>query len=224
MATGSHSTAPFAQIGGRALRLGPRGRWLGAALALAIAAAAAIVLLTNGGGAAHRQAPAGSQRYGQIPSWIPKTAQPSDRIVAATTAHPVLAAVEGDTVHARLAAGSGYVTAVGPSVPSWVQNYAHNGQWTSSSVAPSTFTLTIAQPTGAIPLKAADFSILTSGGQIVHPAVTLTGGKPLPAAVRPGRPLILTLKAKLPEGEGALRWGPGGRRVLVAWIYTLELD
>jgi hypothetical protein len=224
MATGSHSTAPFAQIGGRAFGLGPRGRRLGAALAVAIAVAATIVLLLDGS-AAHRHAPAvASQRYGQIPSWIPKTAQPSDRIVSASAAHPVLAAVEGDTVRARLAAGSGYATLVGPAVPGWAQNYAHDGHWTASSLAPSTFTLTFAQPRGTIPLKAADFSILTSGGQIVHPAVTLSGGSPLPAAVHPGRPLILTLKAKLPEGEGALRWGPGGRRVLVAWMYTLELD
>jgi hypothetical protein len=196
-------------------------------LALVIAAAAVVLLLPGGGGSTHHRrtvAAAAGQKYGRIPSWIPKATQPSDRIVSATTAHPVLAAVEGDTVRADTGAGSGYVTAVGPSVPGWVENYAHNGQWTSSSLAPSTFTLTVAQPKGTIPLKAADFSILTSGGQIVHPAVTLAGGGALPSTVAAGRPLNLTLRAKLPEGEGALRWGPGGKRVLVAWIYALELD
>jgi hypothetical protein len=222
MATSSRNRAPFAHVGGRAFGPGPRGRLLAAVIALAVAAAAGVLLL-SGGGPAHPRAAAG-QRYGQIPSWLPKATQPSDRIVAATAAHPVLAAVEGDTVRARLTAGSGYVTAVGPTVPNWVQSYAHNGQWTSASLAPSTFTLTIAQPAGAIPLKAADFSILTSGGQIVHPAVTLAGGGALPATIATGRPLNLTLRAKLPEGEGALRWGPGGKRVLVAWMYTLELD
>jgi hypothetical protein len=224
MATDSENTAPFAQIGGRAFGPGPRARWLAALAAFAVAAAAIVVILTAGGGGSHPHSTAASLKYGQIPSWIPKQAQPSDRIVAATAARPVLAAVEGDTVLARLTAGSGYVTAVGPSVPNWVQNYAHSGHWTSASLAPSTFTVTLAQPKGAIPLRAADFSILTSAGQIVHPAVTLSGGGALPARVHAGKPLSLTLNAKLPEGEGALRWGPGGKRVLVARMYTLELD
>jgi hypothetical protein len=222
MATDNENTAPFAQIGGRAFGPGPRARLLAALAAFAVAAAAIVVIVTGGGSHPHRSA--ASLKYGQIPSWIPKQAQPSDRIVAATAARPVLAAVEGDTVLARLTAGSGYVTAVGPSVPNWVQNYAHSGHWTSASLAPSTFTVTLAQPQGAIPLRAADFSILTSAGEIVHPAVTLSGGGALPATAQAGKPLSLTLNAKLPEGEGALRWGPGGRRVLVAWMYTLELD
>jgi hypothetical protein len=224
MATDNENTAPLAQIGGRAFGPGPRARLLAALAACAVAVAAIVVILTAGGGGSHPHSTAGSLKYGQIPSWIPKQAQPSDRIVAATAARPVLAAVEGDTVLARLTAGSGYVTAVGPSVPNWVQNYAHSGHWTSASLAPSTFTVTLAEPKGAIPLTAADFSILTSAGQIVHPAVTLSGGRALPATVRAGKPLSLTLNAKLPEGEGALRWGPGGRRVLIAWMYTLELD
>jgi hypothetical protein len=223
MATDNENTAPFAQIGGRAFGPGPRARLLAALAAFAVAAAAIVVIVTGGGGGSHPHRSAASLKYGQIPSWIPKQAQPSDRIVAATAARPVLAAVEGDTVLARLTAGSGYVTAVGPSVPNWVQNYAHSGHWTSASLAPSTFTVTLAQPQGAIPLRAADFSILTSAGEIVHPAVTLSGGGALPATAQAGKPLSLTLNAKLPEG-GALRWGPGGRRVLVAWMYTLELD
>jgi hypothetical protein len=224
MASDSENTALFAQVGGRAFGPDPRARLLAALAAFAVAAAAIVVILTSGAGGSHPHNAAASLKYGQIPSWIPKQAQPSDRIVSATAAHPVLAAVEGDTVLARLKAGSGYVTAVGPSVPSWVQSYAHSGHWTAASLAPSTFSVTIAQPKGAIRLRAADFSILTSGGQIVHPAVTLSGGGSLPATLPAGRPVNLTLKAKLPEGEGALRWGPGGKRVLVAWMYTLELD
>ena len=119
MATDNGNTAPFARIGGRAFGPGPRARLLAALAAFAVAAAAIVVILTSGGGS-HPHNAAASLKYGQIPSWIPQQAQPSDRIVSATAAHPVLAAVEGDTVLARLQAGSGYVTAVGPSVPSWV--------------------------------------------------------------------------------------------------------
>jgi hypothetical protein len=195
-----------------------------ATLAVLVGAAIVVAVITATGGGRSQHRHTAALGYGRIPSWIPQQTQPSDRIVSATAAKPVLAAVEGDTVMAHLQAGSGYVTAVGPSVPAWAQNAAHAGHWTSSSLAPSTFTLTFAQPKGAIPLRAADFSILTAGGQIVHPAVTLNGGAALPRTVQPGRPLNLTLRAKLPEGEGALRWGPNGRRVLVAWMYTLELD
>jgi hypothetical protein len=225
MTTGSESTAPFAQIGGRAFGPGPQRRLLTAALvALVVIAAAVVVLLATSGGRSHPHSTAASLKYGKIPDWIPAQKQPSDRIVSATAAHPVLAAAEGDTVFAHLRAGSAYVTGVGPSIPNWAQNYAHSGSWTASSLVPSTFTLTLAQPAGTVPLRASEFSILTSAGQIVHPAVTLSGGGALPATVQTGKPLNLTLKAKLPEGEGALRWAPEGNRVLVAWMYELELD
>jgi hypothetical protein len=226
MATGSENTALFAHFGGRAFGPGPRRRFVTAAVAVVVVAAAtvAVLLITGGGNSSHASNAAASLKYGKIPSWIPQQKAPSDRIVGATAAHPVLAAAEGDTVNAHLRAGTAYVTGVGPSVPNWVQNYAHEGRWTAASLAPSTFTFTIAQPKGAVPLKASAFSILTEAGQIVHPSVTMSGGQPLPATVEAGKPLNLTLKAKLPEGEGALRWAPEGNRVLVAWMYELELD
>jgi hypothetical protein len=224
MATGGEDIAPLAQFGGRAFGPGPRRRFLiGALVAVVVAAAAVVTVVATGGSSQPRNA-AASLRYGQIPDWIPRQRAPSDRIVSATGAHPVLAANEGDTVLARVPTGSAYVTGVGPSVPQWVQNYAHNNQWTAGSLAPSTFMFTIAEPRGTVPLRAADFSILTSVGQIVHPAVTVQGGGALPATAPAGKTLNLVVRAKLPEGEGALRWAPGGVRVLVGWMYELELD
>jgi hypothetical protein len=224
MATGNGGTAALAHNGGRAFTPGPRRRVLmaGAALAVAIIATAVVVLASGGG--SHTNNAAASLSYGQIPSWIPRQTQPSDEVVSATAAKPVLAAAEGDTVHAHLRAGSAYVTGIGPSVPNWVQSYAHEGRWPAGSLAPSTFTFTVAAPKGVVPLKASAFSILTAAGQIVHPAVTLLGGGALPATVSAGKPLNLTLKAQLPEGEGSLRWAPVGDRVLVGWMYELELD
>jgi hypothetical protein len=224
MATGNGGTAALAHIGGRAFGPGPRRRVLAAVVALgaAIAVAVVVILATNGG--SHPNSAGASLKYGKIPDWIPQQTQPSDQIVSATAGKPVLAAAEGDTVNAHLPAGSAYVTGVGPSVPNWVQNYAHEGRWPAGSLAPSTFTFTVAAPKGVVPLKASAFSILTATGQIVHPAVTLRGGGALPATVTAGKPLNLTLKAKLPEGEGSLRWAPDGNRVLVGWMYELELD
>lgn len=226
MATGSGHATELASIGGRAIRPGPRRRVVIVAAAVVVAAAVALVAVVALGGRSHpgSQSVARSLRYGKIPDWIPKQRSPSDQIVAASAAHPVLAAVEGDTINAHLPAGSAYVTAVGPSVPNWVQSYAHDGKWTAGSLAPSTFSFTIAAPKGVVPLRADDFSILTSAGQIIRPALTLTGGGGLPATVKPGQSLNLTLRTQLPEGEGALRWAFGGSRVLVAWFYELELD
>jgi hypothetical protein len=224
MATGNGGTAALAHIGGRAFGPGPRRRALVGAVALTAAVVAAVVVIVASSGGSHPQNAAASLTYGKIPDWIPQQTQPSDRIVAATGAKPVLAAAEGDTVNAHLRAGSAYVTGVGPSVPNWVQNYAHEGRWPAGSLAPSTFTFTVAAPKGVVPLKAGAFSILTAQGQIVHPAVTLAGGGALPATIKAGKPVNLTLKASLPEGEGSLRWAPDGNRVLVGWMYELELD
>jgi len=221
MAVGSESAGTFAHNGGWAFRPGLRRGVLAAITVLA--AAVAVVVLSSGGGRVRPHNAAASLRYGQIPSWIPRQKQPSDSVVSATIAKPVLAAVEGDTVLARLPVGSAYVTAVGPSVPNWVQTYAHKNLWTADSLAPSTFTFTVADRKGAVPLRPADFEIQTEEGQIVHPAVSLADGKALPASVKLSRPVTLSLRAKLPEGEGAIRWADGSR-TLVIWMYSLELD
>jgi hypothetical protein len=221
MAVGSEAAATFAHNGGRAFRPGLRRGVL--AVITVLAAAVAAVVLSSGGGSTHPHNAAASLRYGQIPSWIPRQKQPSDSVVSATIAKPVLAAVEGDTVLARLPGSSAYVTALGPSVPNWVQTYAHRNLWTADSLAPSTFTFTIAHPEGPLPLRASDFEIQTEEGQIVHPAVSLANGRPLPATVKLGRSVTLTLRAKLPEGEGAIRWADGNQ-TLVVWMYSLELD
>jgi hypothetical protein len=226
MATGNGGTAALAHNGGRAFGPGPRRRTLAALVVIAVAVVAAVVVVLSTGGSSHpnSNSVAASLKYGKIPSWIPPQTRPSDAVVSATAAKPVLEAAEGDTVNAHLRAGSAYVTGVGPSVPNWAQNYAHEGKLPAGSLVPATFTFTVAAPKGVIPLRADAFSILIGTGQIVHPAVTLRGGGALPASVQAGKPVNLTVKAKLPEGEGSLRWAPDSDRVLVGWMYELELD
>jgi len=205
-------------------------------------AAGALLLVAGCGGAGRRQVSSGhtagraapqpsategsaaSLKYGQIPAWLPKPVPPADQVVTATADHPALAAVEGDTVDARLTHGSAMVTTVGPAIPQWVTVDAHSGHLSQGSLAPATFTVTVAAPRGTIALNARAFSILTGEGQIVHPAVTGTHGSPLPAHVSAGQPITLTVRAGLGEGDGALRWAPEGPKVLVAWFYQLEFD
>lgn len=226
MASDTASTATPRDDRDRAFGPGPR-RLLVAAVAAVVAAAivVTIVLLSGGSGGhrSHRHAVA-SLRYGQIPSWLPKPTPPPNQVVTATAAHPVPAAIEGNTVHAELPHGSADVTAVGPAIPHWVQSELQSGSFNESSTAPSTFTVTFASPHGVVPLRAKAFSIITDQGQIVYPAVTAPHGRPLPARVAPGKPVTLTVKVGLNEGDGALRWAPDGPKVLVAWLYHLELD
>jgi hypothetical protein len=181
----------------------------------------AIVLLTGGG--SHPRT-AASLKYGQIPAWLPKPTPPTNQIVTATAAHPVLGAIEGNTVNAHLSHGSALVTAVGPAIPNWVASEVQSGNWNDSSTAPSTFTVTFVSPKGVVPLKASAFSILTGQGQIIHPALIGPHGAPPAARATPGKPITVTLKVGLGEGDGALRWAPAGEKVLVAWFYHLELD
>jgi hypothetical protein len=224
MGSGASPTATLHRDGGRAFGPGSRRTLAAVAALLAVAAAiaVAVVLVTRGGGS-HGSSVA-SLKYGQIPSWLPKPTPPPNQIASASAAHPVLAAIEGNTVQAQLPGGSAMVTAVGPAIPDWVSSEAQSGQWNGTNTAPTTFDVTFASAKGAVPLRASAFSILTNEGQIVHPAVTAQGGGPLPAQITPGKPVTLLVKVALTEGDGALRWAPSGPRVLVAWLYQLELD
>jgi hypothetical protein len=214
-------TAPLRTGGGRAIWPGSRRLRAGLAIGLLVAVAVAGYLLAQGGSNAN---PLASLKYGKIPSWLPSAKPPPNQIVTATEASPVLAAIEGNTIDAQLAGGSAMVTVVGPAIPTWVSNQAQSGHWGEGQTAPSTFTITFAQVKGVIPLAASQFQILTTQGQVLHPAITTSTGKPLPSEVKPGTALMLTAKTGLNEGEGALRWVPVGTKVLAAWTYELELD
>lgn len=219
--SGNADTDALRTRGGWAKRPAPRR-----VLALCAVALVAIAATTYGvvRATTHTSNPLASLKYGKIPSWLPSAKPPPNQIVTATEASPVLAAIEGNTVDTQLAGGSAMVTTVGPAIPSWVSNQVQSGHWNAGETAPSTFTVTFAQVKGTIPLRASQFQILTTAGQVIHPAITTANGKPMPSEVTAGKPLMLTMKTGLVEGEGVLRWVPVGTRVLVAWTYELELD
>lgn len=204
----------------------PSRVWAGAALLAVAAIAAVVVLLTSvSGGAASRRAAIDS-KYGSYPTWLKHTKLPSvDTVLKASLAHPQLDAVEGNTMEVTLpSGGDAEITAVGPSFPAWVAAATQAGTLPEGTAVPTTFAVTVIARHGAVPLRASAFSILTAAGQILQPAVTASGGQAPPTTLRAGEHVNLTIKAKLTEGDGSLRWAPIGSRVISGWLYQVELD
>lgn len=215
--------APQHPSGSRARR--PGSRRLALAVATFVAAAAAAFGIGTAVGSATNSPTrqAGSESYGGLPSWLPKAKNPVGRIVNASATHPLLQGIEGETVAVRLARGSVEATAVGPAFPAAVSQHDQDAP-EDPVTAPCTFTVTLAAARGVVPIAANAFSLLDEHGGIHPLRVTSAGGGPPPAAVRPGRTIMLTIKATLAEGEYDLRWAPDGPRVLVGWQASLELD
>jgi hypothetical protein len=223
MSSGSLSAAGHHERGGGwALRPGPRSTV--AAAAVAAIAVAALLLLTLTSGGAHRATrPAKVSAYGHLPGWLPKITN-NVKVEVAKPGSPILSEEQGYTVRAELARGGTEVTAAGPQIPAYVSNDVQRDAWPDSKPVPGTFIVTLADVRGTVPLSPTAFSILTDDGTIVHPEVAVRGGGALPAALHSGQRINLDVTGNVTEGSGSIRWAPLGKRVLVGWIYQLELD
>jgi hypothetical protein len=215
---------PSENRGSRAFRPGSRWPLVAAAIAALVAAGALVMVLNSGGASSH--SPAQGQSYGSLPKWLPKSAvtPAAPKIEVASAATPILGEQQGYPVRAQVPTGSAEVTAVGPQVPSYVATYAQSGLWPSNKLVPSTFYVTFADVKGSVPIAARAFNVLTDGGQIVPATVSVHGGGKVPALLRAGQHIELAVKTKTLEGQGSIRWAPIGPKVLVGWIYQLELD
>ena len=154
-----------------------------------------------------------SSRYGGIPSYLPKATLPVNRVVTAPAAQPQLA-VQGATVAVTLDGGRVLATAVGPAVPPFVAP--------PPPAVTATFTVSLAQANGTVPVRVSDFTIRDQTGRLVHPQLVAGEAAP-PATVPPGGHVTLQLTAVLPTGEGLLRWTPQGSP-LVSWDFVVEND
>jgi hypothetical protein len=123
-------------------------------------------------------------------------------VLHASRAHPALA-IQGDTVSVRVGLGRALATAVGPTAPSGTHGPAE------VAVAAS-FTVTIAERSRAVPLRAGDFTAIDGWGQTRRLTARFVARHPQTR---------LTLSGQLPVGQGELRWSVGG----VSWDYDLEL-
>ena len=186
------------------------------AFAVAVAGIAAVLVLLANTLLAHPGPPSSSAKYGGIPSWLPKPKLPVGRVVSASAAHPWLA-IEGDTVLVHLARGQVLATAVGPAVPS-------EGQFPLPRTSPCTFTVTFTRALGLVPLRKDAFTILDELGRVHHPLVMAQDGRQLPAKITPGQTVIVTVRDRLPAGNGQLRWAPATAKPIVSWDFDVEID
>jgi hypothetical protein len=224
MSSGSLSAATRETGGGRAFRPGPR-RALAVAVATAVAVAAVLVIVLSSGGGHRGQAQAASvQKYGHLPSWLPKISNSSTKLEVARPASPILSEEQGYTVHAELPHGVTNVTAAGPELPAWVASAEQTGKLSDDDSVPGTFVVTVIDAKGTIPITAGSFTVLTDSGKIEHAKVTLMGGGSIPAALHAGQHVNLDVRAPVVEGSGSIRWAPLGAKVLVGWIYQAEFD
>jgi hypothetical protein len=156
----------------------------------------------------------GPQRYGGLPGFLPKSTIPVNRIVSASATDPKLG-IEGDTIAATLHAGHVLITVVGPAVPA-------EGLTPPPPTTPTTFTVTLAEPAGVVPVDAGAFSIVDGQGQVHQPQIA--AGAPAPPAVAPaGQTISFELSAVLATGPGTIRWAPQGSPV-ASWDFTVEID
>jgi hypothetical protein len=221
-----------AAAGGGTIWSRPRRRPVIVAAAVALIAVAVVIgIVIGNAGSSPSSGPAGhaasavDSHYGGYPSWLRNTKlPPTNAVVQASVAHPQVHVVEGNTMDVTMPSGEATITAVGPTFPAWVPAAAQSGHLNEGNPVPASFTVTVIAAHGTVPLRASAFSILTAEGQLVHPALTVAGGKPAPAVLKAGQHLNLTLKTSLTEGDGSVRWAPIGSRVLAGWLYQLELD
>jgi hypothetical protein len=160
--------------------------------------------------------PVSKEKYGGLPSWLPKAKVQVNRIVSASPGHPALA-IQGDSVRVGLAQGHLLATAVGPETP-------EQGKFPVPATSLCTFVVTFSSVSGTIPISQRAFAFLDEDGHVRHPRVTALDGGPAPSAITPGRPVSLKVYDVLPTGDGGLTWTPTGDKPAVAWDFDVEID
>ena len=220
-ATVEVSTEAHPRRGSRAFGLGSGRTFALVLTAVATLVAGIVLYLGRAGGPppASLFAPSRAtahQRYGGLPSWLPKTRVSVGRLVHASAAHPWLA-IEGDTVAVALAHGAVKVIAVGPTVP-------EDGQFPVPKTTRCRFDVTFTAASGVVPVRSHAFTILDELGALHHPHVSALDGGPVPGRVLPGQSVTLTLSAVLPTGAGSVRWTPTGSAPIVSWDFDVEID
>ena len=189
---------------------------VGTVAALAVAVPAALLALSGCSAAAsHPVSAAADDKYGSLPSFLPKDSIHPDSILTGSASKPALT-TEGDSVKAKFATGSALVSVVGPEVPGEGLPY-------QSDATTCTWTVTITGVSGSIPVRASDFSSIDHLGTIYHPTL-VTGQSAPPSELRPGQKATFELRAEMTVGEGLMRWAPDGKHIVGSWDFEVEND
>lgn len=189
---------------------------IGTVAALAVAVPMAVLALA--GCAQTRIAPvavAHDDKYGGLPSFLPKESIHPDSVLTGTAAKPALT-TEGDSVEAKFSGGSARVSVVGPEVPGEGLPY-------QADATTCTWIVTITGTSGSIPVRASDFSSIDHLGAVYRPA--FVAGQPMPPTdLKPGQKATFELRADMMVGEGLMRWAPDGKHVVGSWDFEVEND
>ena len=191
--------------------------------AVAAAVATAATATGCGGAPAHHAAaaptPTPTTGHGLVgyPSYLPKSTlhYNSDALVVGTAARPAVTS-QGDPVKVVTPHWSVVAEVTGPEVPGEGLPY-------QSSFTTCTWTVTLSNATGDVPIAAANFDSTDYRGDVYKPQ--LVPGQPAPPKIlRPGQTVSFELRAGEPVGEGLMRWAPIDGQIVAKWDFVVEND
>jgi len=183
-----------------------------------IVAIAAALLAAFGYGVAGLVAPRHpSVNYADPQSWLPaqQLQHPIDEVVAGSIASPGLT-VEGLNVAVHTAGFRAMAMVSGPVVPG--EGLPFQARFTTC-----TWTVSISDSAGVVPLAMADFDTIDHTGT-QYKVYLVPGQAKLPASLHRGQRVSFRLRAVMPTGEGLMRWAPNGTNIVAKWDYQVEND
>lgn len=153
----------------------------------------------------------------RFPAFLPKkTLDPEvDQTLVGTMARPALQ-VEGLAVRVETPRFDVLVTVSGPVVPG-------EGLPIENDATTCTWTVTMQDATGDVPIAIADFHSVDHLGAVFLMGL-VPGEHPPPRVLRPHGTLTFQLRAYELVGEGMMQWAPDHRHVVADWDYTVEND
>jgi len=153
----------------------------------------------------------------QYPSFLPKkTLNPDvDAPLVGTITKPALQ-VEGLPVAVQTKAFDVKITVSGPIVPG-------EGLPEQPDATTCTWTVTMKDSTGDVPVSVADFHSVDHLGAVFLMGL-VPGEHAPPTVLHPGQSTTFQLRAYELTGEGMMQWAPDHKHVVAYWDYTVEND
>jgi hypothetical protein len=151
------------------------------------------------------------------PAFLPKsTLNPKvDTTLVGTMARPALQ-VEGLGVQVETTRFNVLVVVSGPIVPG-------EGLPTQPDATTCTWTVTMKDATGDVPVSIADFHSIDHLGSVFLMGL-VPGEHAPPAVLHPHRTITFQLRSYELVGEGMMQWAPDHHHVVADWDYTVEND
>lgn len=147
-----------------------------------------------------------------MPSWLPSQSAPGT--VVGTVQKPALS-YQGVEVKVNLDRGNSVVMNVnGPTAPP--------GTKVGAEEADLTWTVTVSEATGTVPLSVKQFNVQDEAGEYhwAQPVKRST----IPTKIDKGQKVTFKIHTIASSGEGMVRWAPDGKHVVALWDYIAELD